>query len=290
METNGENIFDGASNKLFQDLKNEEVKEFLVNNYQGKSFGQEREEEVYRYIVNNSVFFASMAAQHGSSVITEFLYEGIEPRSVFDEYALSSKAGRAIKARLLAMEKELPKIIDEYRAKGNVLIANLGSGPGRDMIDVLAEKYKDASDIKVVSIDKDMTALRRGKRMAEIRKVGHLIDFVQASFTRYEPKEKFDILILVGVLCPLKTEVCIELLRTVRNLLKPGGCLIASNVAKPMLQEDPFACYIMNFVADWKFVYKDENELKSIFEKSGFNWKRSFSDEFGFHIMGIGTV
>jgi SAM-dependent methyltransferase len=290
MKTNGENIFDKASNKLFRNLKNKEVKEFLVNNYSGKSFSPEKEEEVYKYIINNSVFFASMAAQHGSSVITEFLYEGIEPRSVFDEYALSSKAGRAIKARLMAMEKELPKIIDEYRAKGNVLIANLGSGPGRDMIDVLEKRYKDASNVKVVNIDKDITALRKGRRIAEIRKVSHLIDFVQASFTRYEPKEKFDVLILVGVLCPLKTEICTELLRTIRNLLKPGGCLIASNVAKSMFQDDPFACYIMNFVADWKFVYKDEKELKSIFEKSGFNWKRSFSDEFGFHIMGIGTV
>ncbi len=45
--------------------------------------------------------------------------------SPIDRYFLQAKAGRAVKGRLVAIEKELPKIIEEYcKKKGDVLIGN----------------------------------------------------------------------------------------------------------------------------------------------------------------------
>jgi chemotaxis methyl-accepting protein methylase len=165
----------------------------------------------------------------------------------------------------------------------------LGSGPGRDVIDVLSGHYQSSSDVRVVNIDKDITALKRGKRLASIKKVDHLIDFVQENFLKYQPEKKFDIVVLIGVLCPLPSTACIEALKTIKGFLKDGGCLIASNVANKMKEEDPFACYIMDWVANWKFVYKEEEELKRVFEQAGFQWKRYLRDSYGFHVLGVGT-
>lgn len=291
MEKDKKNNFDEATLQLFKEFEkeNKRVKDFLIDNYKGLPADPRIEEEAHEYFINNSVFFSVMAAQNASSLITEFLYERLPSKSILDNYALNSKAGRAVRARLIAVEDELHRVIDDYRTKGEVLIGNLGSGPGRDVIDVFSNYYQNSSNVKAVNVDKDVTALKRGKRMASIKKVGHLINFVQGSFLKYVPEKKFDIIILVGILCPLQSEVCINILKTIKGFLKENGCLIASNVTNKMQEEDPFACYIMDWVANWRFIYKSEEEFKKIFEQAGYQWKRGFTDSYGFHLMGVGT-
>ena len=282
--------FSEESLQLLETLgqENLRVKEFIINNYKGLPVSPEMEEETYNYCVTHSAIFAVTTSNPGTSTLTEFLYEGIPFPSPIDNYFLQSKGGKAVKARLIAIEKELPKIIEEYRSKGNVLIGNLGSGPGRDVIDTLSNYYRNISDVRAIHIDRDKKALERGKRMAEIKGVNHLIEFVQENFLRYTPPQKFDILLLIGVLCPLEIQTCIEYLKTTKRLLKEGGCIVASNVSKKMLREDPFTYYLMKWGANWELVYKNEEELKQIYEKSGYRWERCFSDSYGFHIMGIG--
>jgi len=291
MEKDKKNNFDEAAFQLFKELEkeNKRIKDFLIDNYRGLPADPQIEEEAHEYFINNSVFFSAMAAQNASSLITEFLYERLPSKSILDNYALNSKAGRAIRARLIAVEDELHRVIDDYCTKGEVLIGNLGSGPGRDVIDVFSNYYQNSSNVKAVNIDKDVIALKRGKRMASIKKVDHLINFVQGSFLKYVPEKKFDIIILVGILCTLQSEVCISILKTIKGFLNKNGCLIASNVTNKMQEEDPFACYIMDWVANWRFVYKSEEELKKIFEQAGYQWKRGFTDSYGFHLIGVGT-
>ncbi|MBI4690039.1 MAG: hypothetical protein HY754_07200 [Nitrospirae bacterium] len=103
-------------------------------------------------------------------------------------------------------------------------------------------------------------------------------------------QNKFDVLVLKGILCPYDSRGCRTLLEHVKVMLKPGGTIIASNVSKKMVEDDPFTCFIMNSIVNWVMCYKDESELKDIFEDAGFIWKGSFADDLGFHIMGIGEV
>jgi len=277
--------------QLFQALEkeNSQVKDFLMRNYKGLPVSAEMAETTYNYFVNHSVIAAATISNPGTSVITELLYEGTSSSCPLDQYFLQSKAGKAIKARLIAIKEELPKIIEEYRKQGDVLIGNLGSGPGRDVIDVLFNYYRDISNVRAINIDRDKVALERGKRIAKSKGIDHLVDFIPGNFLNYKPSTKFDILLFVGILCPLNIETCIEYLKTIKTLLKENGCLIASNVSKKMLKDDPFTCYIMEWGANWKLVYKDEQELKQIFDKAGYVLKRYFLDSYGFNIMGIGT-
>jgi len=139
-------------------------------------------ETFYNFFISRSVFSAATVANPSTSVITELLYEEAEKLNLpspIDQYFLKSKAGKSLKTRLEVIKKELFKMIEEYRKKGEVLIGNLGSGPGRDVIDVLASHYRDVSDVRALHIDKDKFALERGKRLAKIKGVDHLIDFVE---------------------------------------------------------------------------------------------------------------
>jgi len=282
---------DEAAIQLLKDLEkeNNRVKDFLIRSYRGLPVSPEMEEEAYNYSITHSAIFSATTSNPGTSMLTEFLYEGIPSPSPIDKYFLQSKGGKAVKARLIAIEKELPKIIEEYGSKGNVLIGNLGSGPGRDVIDTFSNYYRNVTNIKAVHIDRDKVALDRGKRMAKNKGVGHFIEFVQENFLKYNSTKKFDILLLIGILCPLEGETCIEYLKTIKKLLKEDGRLIAGNVSKKMLREDPFTCHIMEWGANWKLIYKDEEELRQIYEKAGYIWKGYFTDFYGFHIMGMGN-
>ena len=268
--------------------ENLRVKEFLINNYKGLPVSPEMEEAAYKYSITHSAIFAATTSNPGTSVLTEFLYEGIPSPPPLDNYFLQSKAGKAVKARLIAIEEKLPKIIEEYRSKGDVLIGNLGSGPGRDVIDTFSLYYRNISNVKAIHIEKNITALKKGKRMAVIKGVDHLIDFVEGNFLKYKPVEKFDIALLIGILCSLKNEICINILKRIKKMLKKDSCLIVSNASKKMQKEDPFTCHIMEWGPNWKLVFKDEEELKQIYEKAGYTWKGYFLDSYGFHIIGMG--
>jgi len=273
----------------FFERENIKVKDFLINSYKGLPVSPELEEEVYNYFIAHSIFSAATIANPGTSVITEFLYDESSSLFPIDNYFLQSEAGKAVKARLIAIEKELPKIIEKYRSKGDVLIGNLGSGPGRDIINVLSTNYQNVSNVKAINVDKDTTALKRGKRIAKIKGVDRFIEFVQGNFLKYKTAQKFDIVLLIGILCSLKTEDCINVLKVIKRLFKKDGCLIVSNVSKKMLEEDPFTYFLMKRVGNWSLVFKDEEELKQIYEKAGYNWKEYFTDSYGFHIIGIGS-
>jgi len=275
---------------LFKALEkeNNDVKDFLMKKFQGQPVSTKIEEKAFDYFISHSVIFAATVANRGSSVTTEFLYDGLQSPLPMDRYFLEAKAGRAAKDRLIVIEKKLPKIIEEYNNKGNVLIGNIGSGPGRDIIDVLS-RYSGTSNIKAVNIDKDGKALDRGRMMATKKGVDCLIEFVEGDFLRYKPTKKFDIILLVGILCPLEIKTCVTILKMAKKLLKEGGCLIASNASKKMLKEDPFTCYVMEWGGNWKLVYKDVEEIKQIYKEAGYIWKGCFSDSYGFHIMGMGT-
>jgi SAM-dependent methyltransferase len=131
--------------------------------------------------------------------------------------------------------------------------------------------------------------LDKGKRIALVNGVDHLIEFVEADFLRYQPTTKFDIALLIGVLCPLPTDRSVTYLKLVKRFLKEDGSLIASTASKKMLSEDPFTCFLMELLANWKLFHKDEEELRAIYEEAGYIWKGCFSDTYGFHIMGIGA-
>lgn len=271
--------------------ENPRAKDFLLRSYKGLPVSLEAEESFYNYFISRSIFSAATVANPATSVITEPLYEGEEKLnlpSFIDQYFLRSKAGRAIKARLEVVKEELHKTIEEHRSKKEVLIGNVGSGPGRDVIEVLSTYYKDASGIKAIHIDKDRFSLERGKRMAKIKEVSHLVEFIEGSFLKYKPKKKFDIALLIGILCPLDFKTCIAILKKIKKFLKKDSCLIAGNISKTMLKEDPFTCYLMS-LGNWKMVFKDEEELKQIFKKAGYEWKRCFTDSYGYHIMGVGS-
>lgn len=272
----------------FIENDNERIKNLLINKYLQMPLSSKEEEDIREYFINNSVFSAATLANPATSVVTEFLYDP-KASSPIDKYFFASKGGKAIHSRLIKVEEHLHLLIEEYLKKDKkVLVANLGGGLGRDIINVFSKHYKNNDNVRAINLDKDKNASKRGQRMAEIMGVLNKIEYVEGSFTRYKPKEKFDIILLVGVLCSLPPETCVWIINHVKPMLTKDGYIMASNATPKMIQDDPFTYFIMNIMG-WSLIFKDESELKKIFDKAGLEWKKSFTDDYGFHNMAIGT-
>ena len=274
----------------FIEKDNEKVKNTLIKKYLGESLSAEAEEEMIEYFVNNSIFSSATIANPATSVVTELLYKRPEVSHPIDKYFLASKSGKAIYSRLNCVEKNLHLLIEEYlKKKSDVLINNFGGGLSRDTIDVFSKYYQDNENIKAISIDRDSSAVKRGKRLAIINGVTDKTEFLEVNIMKYNPEEKFDIVLVVGVLCGMPPETCTMILKNIKGLLGEGGCVVASNASPKMLEEDSFTYFIMENILNWKLIFKDEKLLKDIFQKAGLKWQRSFADEYGFHNMGIGN-
>ena len=273
----------------FIESDNKKVKDLIIKKYSQIPISEEEEEEVLEYFINNSVFSAATVANPATSVVTEFLYGEPKAPLPIDQYFFTSKGGKAIKSRLVRVEENFHTLAETYLKRGDVLIGNLGGGPGRDTIDVFSKYYSDNKNITAVNVDKDKNAIKRGKRIADAVGVLNKIEFSENNFMKYNPREKFDIIILVGVLCSLPIETCILVLKKAQRMLAKGGCIMASNVLPKMLKDDPFTYFIMEKITNWKLVFKEEDILKDIFTKAGLKWQRSFTDDYGFHCVGIGT-
>lgn len=276
--------------------RNPQVAEFLVNAYSGSNIDPAALEQTLSFLSANSAIISSVLASPGSAVISELLYDQLDTDSFIDKYFYNSKGGQAVRGRLEAMQEHLLLLSERFLKKQNeVAIGSLGSGPGRYIINTILRLREKGymNSVKAFCFDTDENALLRGKRNAVSHKVEDSVKFKRADFNRNLStyyRNKFDILVLKGVLCPYDSRGCSTLIEHVTIMLKERGILIASNVSKKMPDEDPFTCFLMNNVANWVMNYKDEAELQTIFENAGLKWEGSFTDDLGFHIMGIGRA
>ncbi|TSC95388.1 MAG: hypothetical protein Athens101410_638 [Parcubacteria group bacterium Athens1014_10] len=272
----------------------------LLQNLFQKFIKQKKfEENKYQGFSDAAICLFNALEKKGEAKVKDFLIkdfkglpvskeDGLASPSLIDNYFLQCEAGRALKSRLITIKEQLNKIINEYsRKNGKILIGNFGSGPGRDVINVLSSCHNNGN-IKAIHIDKDVNSLKRGKRMAMNMGVGQHIEFVKESFLKYETEKKFDIILLIGIICPLNIENSVVVLQKIKKFLKEDGVIIASTATKKMGAEDPFTYYLMKWAADWEMFFKDEADLKKIYENAGYQWKGQFTEPLGFHMMGMG--
>jgi len=221
----------------------------------------------------------------------EMVYTGKGIEAEVDRYAINCLGARALRSRLRSVIVHLENIILEkiFQGNKNIKILNLGSGSGRDLIDVLSKNpyFRDYVSL-AESVDTDEKAIRKGREMA--REKGVKVDFVQKNMLSLSYRNEIDIILIIGVLCGLEERKCITVLKRIKRYLSKGGIIIASNVMEEMLKKDPLTSYILGDILGWNLEYKTPEVLKRIFELVGYEWRGAFFDKFKFHAMGVGIL
>lgn len=190
----------------------------------------------------------------------EYLYQQRPAESIIDQYYVDCLAGSHVNMRMLAIWDNLPElIIDLYKKFGEkILIDNIGSGPGLELIGVLQRHPELADKVHVRNIDPDPVIIDEGKKKVEALGLRDSFEFV--------PKKAHEagirgahLVILVGILCTQSPKNCVKTLSGVQFFGRSGGYIVYSTNQESMVIADPFTDMIMR-LAGWFMDYKTDRQ------------------------------
>ncbi len=255
-------------------------------------FEHNKRRMVVDYFKSNSFFADILMENPGTFLMLEKVYTGEKIPSIIDRFLQESKSAYALCNRLEAVIIRTAKEVETLLAQQNrVDIVNFGSGAGRDTVELLSRNPSFKESVFVTCIDIDSNAIEKGKKLAKEQGVSDNFCFVEGNILKHQTEKKFDIGLMIGVLCGLESSKSIEVLNRVRLYFQQNGILITSNVLETMLIDDPFMSYILKEVVGWSLVYKTPDALMKILEKADYKPQDVFFDEpLKYHAMAIGKI
>lgn len=248
-------------------------------------------EKMIGFFRRESCMLRELMDNPGTYRMPEYIYKG-EAAGWVDDHLSCSPGGLALRNRIRAVIDGVEKLVREKTRgdHGRARIINLGSGTGRDTVEMVKRNSRWNGNVHVECVDLDREALDVGREFARAMRVA-AVDFVEANILSLSHRDEFDVGLLIGVLCGIPAPRCVAILKKIRPYFKKGGFLIASNVTTTMIEEDPFTSFILDQFVGWRLVYKTPEHLQGIFERAGYEWRGCFYDEpYRFHCMGMGVA
>ena len=263
------------------------IEDILLEKFQCPS----DKEIIKEYFRKHSFLSRVLTRNPATFKMLELIYTKESIRGLIDRYSFNSPSAQALRNRLSSVTNIARSIIKTKASKKNEMkVFNLGSGPGRDTIEILAGNSYLTDFVSINCIDIDSEALQRGKELMKKRGLTG-ITFIQGDIIRLKCRNEIDLGLIIGVLCGLEYRTCVAVLKRIKRSFKKGAIIIASNVLKSMPEEDPFMSYLLKDIIGWKLVYKTPEKIRQIFEEAGYEWKGILYDEpTRFHGLGIGKV
>jgi len=185
---------------------------------------------------------------------------------------LSTPPVRAHRSRITYLTQML--LEETARARGNspkrqVRFLNLGCGPAKEIQDFLTHHHVcDWAEFLLLDFN-DETLNFTAKTLSEIKRANERatkIDLAKKSVqqilkeaARLETLGKFDVVYCAGLFDYLTDEVSARLLQIFYSLAKPGGLVMATNVA----DINPSRGW-MEFALDWHLIYRNVEQFKSL--------------------------
>ncbi len=257
--------------------KNIKIK--LIDNFLSDSCKDK--EELLEFFLRESEMFRLINAFPGSAEAFEYLYLEKEPEDPIDKYFLKCKSGIQTYKRLLSLDQNLLYWVKKLCQNKSLIIDSFFSGPGRDLIRIVKQNPEIKKMINVRNIDIDPKAIKIGQRLIEDEDLTDVFFYERKSFEKARPRNA-DLMLLIGVLCPLRLHTSERLLKAIRKYIKPEGYIIYSTVQYSLLNDDPFTDFLMRLSA-WPMSYKSDEEAWSLAKESGWQPIAQFFDEPSHH-------
>jgi SAM-dependent methyltransferase len=234
-------------------------------------------QQLLDYLCVHSAISRIIRQNPGSSLAFEYLYRKAEPGGPIDCYYLESLAGRHVEKRLATLEKNLPGWLARLCGEKTVLVDNMGSGPGHDMVHVFKSAPVLAGHFHVRNIDSDEEALRIGQKTVQALGMSDTFSFCCSDLRKAAPREA-DVILLIGILCSLPMDIHIRLLRQMKSFCRPGGLIFSSTNQVAMVEKDPFTDFLMR-LAGWQMAYKTDEEVAQAAVCAGWEYVDQFFDD-----------
>lgn len=251
-------------------------------------------DKVVEYFQINSRIIPALTINPGTYTMLEKMYHFEQVQNPIDEYfAMGLAGGQALRNRYDAVTNHAIFHVNEILARQeNCLMIDIGSGPGRNGVDMCLRNPIYRNRLKIDCIDIDSEAIALGKKFTKKHNLSN-ISFVQQSMTnlngRYEGKVDYGI--LIGVLCGLTRPERIGLLSKIRPYFRKGARLVGASLIEKMAYDDLLCAYILRETTGWGLQYPFLGELKEVFEAAGWEYEGYFMDEpTRFYEIGIGIA
>ena len=188
---------------------------------------------------------------------------------LFDNYFQMSSISVAVRNRKEDFKQIIKNVISK---KNKARILDLGSGPGRDLLEVLLDQPHKKS-ISVDCVDNDPHALDYSKKL--LLNANSKIEFIRQNVlklaaTKHVHKlfpHQYDLIYSTGLFDYFSDRVIEALIKNLKQLLARDGLIAISDV------RDKFSnpsVHFMEWVGDWSLVYRHDEGFRNLFIKAGF--------------------
>jgi ubiquinone/menaquinone biosynthesis C-methylase UbiE len=176
---------------------------------------------------------------------------------------------KAVRNRFRLVKKIFKEKIQSLSKNQNpIRLVSIASGSAQVMIEVIKEFKERGIYVKVVFLDREPTAIKHSKKLANQAGIIDQIQFVNKSTKDLEEVLsgfKPHIVEVTGLLEYRPDDKATNLLKRIYKLLASGGIVITSNISPT---PESFFSY---WVANWPMIYRDIERLSEIIIKAGFN-------------------
>lgn len=139
----------------------------------------------------------------------------------WDAYAHARPACQSVRNRKRYFIETMRAL---YRERGELSILDVGSGPGRDVRELLEAE---PVGIRVDCLDQDARAIAHARRV--IGEHAAQVDFIQANALRFVAGERYDVVWSAGLFDYLSDRLFVRLLTRLLKMARPDGEVIVGN-------------------------------------------------------------
>jgi ubiquinone/menaquinone biosynthesis C-methylase UbiE len=181
-----------------------------------------------------------------------------------EEYALNSAMAQQHRNKI----ERQSEIILNALLNGSTAqkILSVGCGGCRDIMKISKNIANIYFDLVLHDIDREALELSK-KRLAHLRGRAFIVsgNFLQ-SLRKIEKRGPFDLILAGGLFDYISDKhISFFLKRALSNFLNKNGTLFFTNIKK----ENPYQVW-QEYLADWKLVYRNEDEIRSLLTGAGF--------------------
>jgi len=273
-----------------------EVRRILEHGFLSGKHGQDVKDwdEVVAFFLANNRIIPALTANPGTYTMLERMYHFKKVHGPIDEYFKRClSGGQALRNRYDAVTKVASTHVQEVIAeRGKCFMIDIGSGPGRNPIDMCLRNPSFPEKLRVDCIDIDPEAIAKGEELLAQSRLLNIF-FIQKSMTKLNGRYdgNVDYGLMIGILCGLTRPERIGLLQRIRPYFRKGARLVAASLLEEMAIRDLLCAYILRETTGWGLQYPPLGKLQGVFEDAGWEYEGYFQDEpTRFYEIGIGIA
>jgi extracellular factor (EF) 3-hydroxypalmitic acid methyl ester biosynthesis protein len=262
----------------FLELMNEVVDLDVTNERVRDEIGTRVRQELMPYVLLGHTaerFYTKPRGYAGDYWMIELMYRNVPGGRtpvgrLVDRCFLSTPAAHAARNRRGLLADEIARAVASHEGPA-AQITSLACGPAREVFDVFDARDGDHDDLHVTLLDIDREALDFVAGEVEERGLGSHVDLVRGNLIHLalgkaetEIRDQ-DLVYSIGLIDYFSDDLVVRLMDLVHRMLRPGGRVVLGNFHP----RSPSRA-VMDHVLDWKLVYRTEEDMDRLFERSAF--------------------